>query len=132
MSDLLDRQKLLQKEADEVVELLGLQAMLAGIGRPIWVGSSAMGLMVQRDLDITVVCERLGADTLKAFSEIGAKLMLMDEYVMCVRFRNDTGVWNANPASYPDGLYLWLSVALVYDAVVDDGIRHKRLRRMAG
>jgi hypothetical protein len=31
---------------------------------------------------------------------------------MCVRFRNDTGFWNANPTSYLDGLYLWLSVRM--------------------
>jgi hypothetical protein len=110
LSGILDRQKLLQKEADEVVELLGLGPMLASIGRPVRVGSSAMGLMVKRDIDLTVVCERLGAATLKTFSEIGARLMLLDKHVVCVRFRNDMGVWNADPAAYPDGLYLWLSV----------------------
>jgi hypothetical protein len=110
LSEILDRQKLLQREADEVVELLGLEPMLARIGRPVRVGSSAMGLMVTRDIDITVVCERLDADTLKSFSEIGAALMLLDKHVMCVRFRNDTGLWNADPTAYPDGLYLWLLV----------------------
>ena len=110
LSGILDRQKQLQKEADEVVELLGLEPMLTRIGRPVRVGSSAMGLMVSRDIDITVICERLDADTLKGFSEIGAKLMQLDKHVVCVRFRNDTGPWNAAPGVYPDGLYLWLSL----------------------
>jgi hypothetical protein len=110
VSDLFDRQKQLQKEAAEIVERLGLEAMLAAIGRPIRVGSSPMGLMVQRDIDITVVCKSLDAGTLRAFSEIGARLMTMDKYVTGVRFRNDTGAWNADPVSYPDGLYLGLSV----------------------
>ncbi len=110
MSDLIDSQKQLQKEAATIVELLGLEAMLTGIGRPLRVGSSAMGLMVQRDIDITVVCDSLDGSTLRAFAEIGARLMPMDKYVTGVRLRNDTGVWNVDPASYPDGLYLGLSV----------------------
>ncbi len=69
-----------------------------------------MGLMVTRDLDITVICESLDGNTLQGFAEIGAKLMLLDQYVASVRFKNDTGPWNADPAAYPDGLYLWLSV----------------------
>jgi hypothetical protein len=112
LSVILDRQKLLQKGADAVVELLGLEPMLASIGRPVRVGSSAMGLMVERDIDITVVCKRLDADTLKGFSEICAKLILLDKHVVCVRFRNDTDFWNADPTAYPDGFYLWLSVRM--------------------
>src|SRR5262249_34511054 len=75
-------------------------------------GSSAMGLMVRRDIDITVVCERLNAATLKSFAEIAAKLMLLDQHVVSVHFRNDSGFWNIDPAAYPDGLYLWLSVRM--------------------
>jgi hypothetical protein len=33
----------------------------------------------------------------------------MDRNVISVRFRNDTGAWNTDPASYPDGLYLGVS-----------------------
>jgi hypothetical protein len=109
MSDLLDSQRLLQEEADQVVELLQLDALLSHIGRPVRVGSSAMGLMVRRDIDITVICKELSAATLAAFVQAGAKLMLMDRNVISVRFRNDTGAWNTDPASYPDGLYLGVS-----------------------
>ncbi|TCR93237.1 hypothetical protein EV561_101683 [Rhizobium sp. BK376] len=69
-----------------------------------------MGLMVRRDIDITVICENLGPETRAAFAQIAARLMLMDSHVVSVRFRNDTGRWNKEPASYPDGLYLGLNV----------------------
>jgi hypothetical protein len=110
MANLLDDQKLLEDEADQVVELLQLEALLSNIGRPIRVGSSAMGLMVRRDIDITVVCENLSSETRAAFIQAGTKLMLMDRHVVSVRFRNDTGAWNTDPASYPDGLYLGASI----------------------
>ena len=116
MGTLLDDQRLLQEEADRVVELLQLEALLSNIGKPIRVGSSAMGLMVRRDIDITVVCKDLSSETHAAFSQVGAKLMLMGRHVVSVRFRNDTGAWNADPASYPDGLYLGVS------ARANDGI----------
>lgn len=109
MSDLLENQKLLQEEANQVVELLQLDALLSHIGRPVRVGSSAMGLMVRRDIDITVICKELSSATRTAFAEAGAKLMLMDRNVISVRFRNETGAWNTDPASYPDGLYLGVS-----------------------
>jgi hypothetical protein len=116
MLDLLENQKLLQEEADQVVELLQLEALLSPIGRPTRVGSSAMGLMVRRDIDITLVCEELSSATRAAFAQAGATLMLMDRNVISVRFRNDTGAWNTDPASYPDGLYLGVS------ARTDEGI----------
>ena len=101
MGDLLDDQRILQKEADKVVEVLQLQALLSGIGNPIRVGSSAMGLMVRRDIDITVVCEGLSRKTHADFSQVAAKLMLMDRYVLAVRFRNDSGVWNSDFSVLP-------------------------------
>src|SRR5215831_5553829 len=110
MNDLLDEQERLQKAADRVIELLQLEPRLARIGKPIRVGSSALGLMVRRDIDITVVCERLNSAVRAAFAQLGAELTAMDRYVASVRFRNDTGAWNADPACYPDGLYLGLSV----------------------
>lgn len=110
MSELADAQSQLQMEADEVVRMLGLNALLGKIGRPIRVGSSAMGLMVRRDIDITVACDRLNEDTLATFSAIAAQMISRTDCVMAVRFRNDTGQWNMEPEKYPDGHYLWLSV----------------------
>jgi hypothetical protein len=109
MSDLIEAQRRLQVEADAVVRDLELEELLEPIGQPIRVGSSAMGLMVRRDIDITVVCPRLDAQALAAFAGVGARLM-QQPAVESVRFRNDTGTWNREPAKYPDGLYLNLSV----------------------
>ncbi|UWU12778.1 hypothetical protein N2599_11385 [Rhizobium sullae] len=110
MSDLLVAQRRLQTEADEIVRALHLDELLSHVGYPTRVGSSAMGLMVRRDIDITVACPKLDIRALEAFAGIGARLMQMTESVVAVRFRNDTGKWNAEPEKYPDGLYLWLSV----------------------
>ncbi|MFS8148507.1 hypothetical protein [Rhizobium sp. BR 249] len=111
----MEAQRRLQAEADEVVQALQLDALLGDLGQPIRVGSSAMGLMVRRDIDITVVCPRIDAQALEAFTAIGARLMRMTERVVAVRFRNDSGKWNQEPEKYPDGLYLWLSVRMPDD-----------------
>ncbi|WP_428990697.1 hypothetical protein [Methylocapsa aurea] len=108
MDDLLSAQGLLQERADQVVALLRLDALLNRVGKPIRVGSSALGLMVRRDIDITVVCESLSSETRAAFIQTGAELMSMDRHVVSVRFRNDTGAWNADP----DGLYLGVSARI--------------------
>jgi hypothetical protein len=69
----------------------------------VWVGSAALGLMVWRDLDLTVICGTLDAEPVAA---TGARLAT-HQRVREVRFRNDTGPWNVDPI-YPDGLYLGL------------------------
>ncbi|MHC2219470.1 hypothetical protein [Rhizobium leguminosarum] len=112
MLQLLDAQKHMQIEADEVVRILGLNELLSEIGRPIRVGSSAMGLMVRRDIDITVVCDVLDDGALAAFTAVGACMMQRADCVVAIRFRNDTKDWNTEPDKYPDGLYLWLSVRM--------------------
>lgn len=110
MNDLLLNQARLQAEADHLVQVLDLTTQLAALGRPTRVGSSALGLMVRRDIDITVSCPKLDAATLAGFAQLGARLMERDDLVLAVRFRNDAGRWNAEPQSYPDGLYLGLTV----------------------
>jgi hypothetical protein len=52
--DLLGRQEQLQREAEGVVADLDLVALLGRIGRVRVIGSAASGLMVWRDLDISV------------------------------------------------------------------------------
>ncbi|WP_179720833.1 hypothetical protein [Saccharopolyspora hordei] len=91
-------------EADALVAELGLEATLSAIGSPTRVGSSALGVMVRRDVDITVTCSELDRETHAAVSRLGAELAL-HEQVREVRFRDDTGRWNTDP-KYPDGLYL--------------------------
>jgi hypothetical protein len=99
--DLLENELSLQREADDVENDLGLLGLLNSLGRPVRVGSAALGVMVHRDLDVTVVCPELNA---AAVGEIGAQLAAHPG-VRSVSFRNDTGEWNVDP-TYPDGLYL--------------------------
>lgn len=105
MPDILERQAALQAEADAIVVKLDLQRLLGTAGNPVRVGSSALGLMVRHDIDITTVCNRLDAVTRRTIAEIAGELML-DQQVGAVRYRNDTGFWNIEPHAYPDGLYL--------------------------
>jgi len=112
MHHLLDAQSRLQSEANEVVRELGLNELLKEVGYPTRVGSSAMGLMVRRDIDITVACDSLDDATVSAFAGIGARLMRRRDCVRSVVFRNETRDWNKQPERYPDGLYLWLSVSM--------------------
>lgn len=102
-SELLLQQKDLQEEASEVVDELQLYELLTQAGEPMRVGSSALGLMVWRDLDMTVTCTRLNHSLI---AQIASELML-HAGVRELKFINDTGVYNTDPA-YPDGLYIGL------------------------
>jgi hypothetical protein len=103
-SDLVQRQEVLQAEARAVSLDLLLDERLSALGTPTWVGSAALGLMVRRDLDITVTCPALGISVTEAVARLGAGLAVHPR-VHQVEFRDDTGHWNNDPA-YPDGLYL--------------------------
>lgn len=105
LSELLIHQAKLQAEADALIDALGLDNSLSDIGSPTRVGSSALGLMVRRDIDITVVCKKLDEETHGAVAELGGKLA-MHASIGSVQFRNDTGIWNSDVEKYPDGLYL--------------------------
>jgi hypothetical protein len=61
-ASLLERQDALQAEANRLVELLELPAMLGRVGRFERLGSSVSGLMVWRDLDLGVSCGRLSPE----------------------------------------------------------------------
>ena len=108
MSGILEKQAELQAQADAIVSALGLEDALRLAGNPVRVGSSALGLMVRRDIDITVVCERLDPAARRTVAEIAGELML-DSRVGAMRYRNDSGLWNVEPQNYPDGLYLGLT-----------------------
>jgi len=99
--DLSRRQVELQAEAAVVQEELGLEDLLPAAGTVVPVGSAALGLMVWRDLDLTVVCLSLDASIV---AWIGSELAKHDQ-VREVVFRDDTGEWNTN-AAYPDGYFL--------------------------
>lgn len=107
---LIQAQEQLQADADAVVLNLGLDRLLGSLGQQFRVGSSAMGLMVRRDIDITVVCEKLDGSMLKRFSDTAANLMRLED-VSAVRFRNDSGAWNREPEKYPDGFYIGVTAS---------------------
>lgn len=66
--ELLLRQDALQSEADAVLTDLGLVPLLEPIGEVVRVGSSVLGLMVSRDIDLHVYCESM--DTVRAFEAL--------------------------------------------------------------
>ena len=59
---LLERQDVLQTEANRLVESLDLRAVLGRAGRFERLGSSVSGLMAWRDLDLGVSCGAMGAE----------------------------------------------------------------------
>jgi hypothetical protein len=101
---LLWREARLREEAEEVAADLKLSEQLGHLGNPVWVGSAALGLMVRPDLDITVVCQELDESAVVALGGLFA----LQLYVRQVTYRDDTAMWNDDPETYPDGLYLGL------------------------
>ena len=99
---LFARQLRLQSEAAKVIMDLKLLDVLGSIGVPNPVGSLATGLMVSRDIDLTVSCERLAVSEVMG---VGASLASHSR-VRSVEFRNDSGSWNRDDSGYPDGLFL--------------------------
>ena len=81
---------------------LDLFRLLANVGRPVQTGSSVLGLMVGRDIDVTSLCP-----VLEPHPTFDAIRPLADHArVHRLNFRNDTGRWRTEP-QYPDGLY-WM------------------------
>lgn len=109
---LLAAQDALQAEAAAVLTDLDLLEHLRRLGDPVRTGSSVLGLMVARDIDVTTLCPSLG---LRPIFDIGQALAGHPR-VRGVAFRNETGRWNTSSA-YPDGLY-WL-----VEYVTEDGVR---------
>jgi hypothetical protein len=102
----LEAEAALRREAAGVRNDLALEARLRHIGVPVLVGSVAMHVMVRRDIDVTTICSTLDAGTAVAITTLGATLARHPR-VRQVQIRDDTGVWNVDPA-YPDGWYLGL------------------------
>ena len=90
----------MQDQAAAVLADLELLPLLGQFGRPVQVGSVPLGLMVARDIDLTVLCPDL--DAARIFD--AARPLAAHPRIRELRFRNDTGAWNVDPA-YPDGLY---------------------------
>lgn len=96
------RQAALQAEAAGILADRDLVAIIGTLGTPIQTGSSALGLMVARDIDVTTICPALDVD--RVF-ELG-RALAQHPRVRRLAFRNDTGARNVDP-DYPDGLY-WM------------------------
>ena len=79
---------------------LELLPLLRAVGDPIKVGSVALGLMVARDIDLTMLCPELDP----AASSRRSRRRSPHPRVRELRFRDDTGHWNVDP-NYPDGVY---------------------------
>lgn len=89
-AELLRRQDALQAEARAVLADLGLMRLLAHAGTPAQIGSSALGLMVWRDLDIIVASPGLSAA--RAFAVM--QPALAHPRVASVRYANKSGAFN--------------------------------------
>ena len=100
--ELFERQDALQAQAVDILADLDAFALLRRIGEATQVGSSALGLMVARDIDITTLCPSL--DPGPVF-DLGRRLARHPR-VRRLTFRKDTGRWNTH-AVLPDGIY-WL------------------------
>ncbi len=97
-SDLLAVETAIQAEAYTISQDLDLVVKLATIGTPTLVGASALGVMVNRDIDYTTVVSTL-ASASQAVACLGAELA-SHGMVRMVQIRDDTGSWNTDP-DYP-------------------------------
>jgi hypothetical protein len=101
-SELFERQDALQAQARAIFADLDALALLREVGEATQVGSSALGLMVAHDIDITTLCPSLDPGPVFDFG----RRLARHPRVRRLTFRQDTGRWNTH-AVYPDGIY-WL------------------------
>ena len=97
---LLARQSALQSAASAVLADLDLLGTLGRVGRPIVVGSVALGLMVWRDIDLTTICPVLDPDQLFVL----VRPLASHPRIARLECRIEIGPYNRDPA-LPDGLY---------------------------
>jgi len=84
---LLRRQDALQAEAKRVIDDLELVARLRHAGRPEQIGSSVSGLMVWRDIDMTVLCRDLTLE--RTFETM--RPLVTNSAVVRAEYRQETG-----------------------------------------
>lgn len=100
-AELLARQDALQAEARVVLADLDLMRLLSAVGRPVLVGSAALGLMVWRDIDFNVMCDELHAD--HVFTAL--RPLAGHPCVKKLRYANEFGPFNTGIAQ--DEGYYW-------------------------
>ncbi len=86
-ASLFRRTKALQTEADEVMRTLDVIALLGALGHPEQIGSSVSGLMVWRDIDVTVRCRDV---TLERVWD-ALRLLLINPRITRLSYSNETG-----------------------------------------
>jgi hypothetical protein len=100
-AELLRRQDALQAEAGIVLEDLELVKLLSQLGKPVQLGSSALGLMVWPDIDITVSCPGLTIErALETMRPVYAHPL-----VKRVRYLNEVGHFNPSELELHDRYY---------------------------
>ena len=87
-ASLLRRAEALQTEAGEVMRTLDVMAMLGVLGQTERIGSSVSGLMVWRDIDVTVRCQDV---TLEQLWD-ALRPLLTNPRITRLSYSNETGV----------------------------------------
>jgi hypothetical protein len=100
-AELLQRQAALQAEAHEVMDDLALLETLAAVGRPIALGSLALGLMAWRDIDLNILCDPLDADRVFA----GLRPFASHANIERLTFRSERGRFNRSGLPEREGFY---------------------------
>jgi hypothetical protein len=91
-------------QAREVGRQLELDRVLGAVGTPTLTGSTALDLMVWRDIDVTVTCPTLNDSPILD----AARELALHPNVSAMQYRDDRGRWNFDPRTYPDGLFIGL------------------------
>ncbi len=86
-TSLFRRAKALQSEADEVMRTLEVVTMLGVLGHPEQIGSSVSGLMVWRDIDVTV----RGQDVTLERVWDALRPLLINPQITQLNYSNETG-----------------------------------------
>jgi hypothetical protein len=86
-ASLFDRATALQSEADEVMRTLDLMTMLGVLGHPDQIGSSVSGLMVWRDIDVTVRCRDVTLE--RVWNAL--RPLLINPRITRLNYSNETG-----------------------------------------
>ncbi|HKF37780.1 MAG TPA: hypothetical protein VKB35_12875 [Ktedonobacteraceae bacterium] len=110
---LLQRQKMLQDEAQAVLKELDLVGLLSAAGILRHVGSSVLGLMTWRDLDLTVSSPGLNIE--RAYKIMHP--LCIHPRVKQVRYFNESGSFNPTGLQLHERYYF----AVLYDTPAGDG-----------
>jgi hypothetical protein len=114
IAELLKRQDDLQAEAGQVSADLRLDAVLGRVGRVVPIGSAASGLMVWRDLDLSIYCTGAepGRDVANALRDL-----LADPRLLEAEYRNEVGARSPSGGVHDQRYYAVLHYLAAEDRV---------------